>query len=143
VKIGRWILLALIIAGGGYYGWHRYSARQKSVPAPAATPSATATAPQGVRIKVEVLNATATKGLARKATTYLRDRGFDVVEMGTSRERRATTLVLDRSHHTDWAKLVASAFGAQVQEKPDSLRFLDVTVLVGADWRPPSLPFYP
>lgn len=105
--------------------------------------SPTAAAPPGVRIKVEVLNATSTKGLARRATTYLRDRGFDVVEVGTSRQQRATTLVLNRSHHADWARLVAAAFGAELQEKPDSLHFIDVTVLVGADWRPPPLPFYP
>ena len=101
------------------------------------------TAPPGVRIKVEVLNATSTKGLARRATTYLRDRGFDVVETGTYRLQLDKTVVLDRSHHPDWALLVAKAFAGTVQEKPDSLRFLDVTVLVGADWRPPALPFYP
>jgi hypothetical protein len=63
--------------------------------------------------------------------------------IGTSRDQRDKTLVLDRSSHPSWAGLVASAFGATVQEKPDSLRYLDVTVLVGADWRPPPLPFYP
>ena len=40
-------------------------------------------APDGVRIRVQVLNATKTRGLARRATMLLRDRGFDVVEMGT------------------------------------------------------------
>ena len=28
-------------------------------------------------------------------------------------------------------------------DRPDSVRYLDVTVLVGGDWRPPPLPFYP
>ena len=37
-------------------------------------------APEGVRIRVQVLNATKTRGLARRATMLLRDRGFDVVE---------------------------------------------------------------
>jgi hypothetical protein len=27
--------------------------------------------------------------------------------------------------------------------KPDSSRYLDVTVILGADWRPPVLPFHP
>lgn len=99
--------------------------------------------PPGVRIKVEVLNATKVRGLARRATFFLRDRGFDVVAMGTSREQRSTTLVLDRSGHPDWARLAAKAFDAKVESRPDTSRYLDVTVLVGNDWRPPALPFYP
>ena len=103
-----------------------------------------AEAPDGVRIRVEVLNATRVRGLARRATMHLRDRGFDVVYVGTSRDTRDTTLVLDRSGHPDWAALVARAFGgARVEHAPDSSRYLDVTVLVGASWTPPPEPFYP
>ena len=103
-----------------------------------------AEAPSGVRIRVEVLNATRVRGLARRATMHLRDRGFDVVYVGTSRDPRDSTLVLDRSGHLDWATLVASALGgARVESAPDSSRYLDVTVLVGATWRPPAEPFYP
>ena len=44
----------------------------------------------------------------------------------------------------DWAKLVARALGgARVESRPDTSRYLDVTVLLGADWRPPSKPFHP
>jgi hypothetical protein len=103
-----------------------------------------AEAPAGVRIRVEVLNATRVRGLARRATMHLRDRGFDVVYVGTSRERRDTTVVLDRSGHTDWAELVARALGGvRVESAPDSSRYLDVTVLLGTTWRPPAEPFYP
>jgi hypothetical protein len=103
-----------------------------------------AEAPAGVRIRVEVLNATRVRGLARRATMHLRDRGFDVVNVGTSREARDSTLVLDRSGHAEWAALVARALGgARVEPAPDSSRYLDVTVLVGATWRPPAEPFYP
>jgi hypothetical protein len=101
-------------------------------------------APPGVRIRVQVLNATATRGLGRRTTTYLRDRGFDVVDVGTAPGRRASTLVIDRSGHTEWAQLVARALGtAAVQSRLDSSRYLDVTVLVGRDWTPPAEPFYP
>ena len=143
MKIGRWILLAAVVAGGGYYAWHRFGSIKKVIAPISTSRTPQVIAPQGVRIKVEVLNATTTKGLARKATTYLRDRGFDVVEVGTSKQQVARTLILDRSNHAEWARLVAAVFGATVQEKPDSLKFLDVTVLVGADWRPPALPFHP
>jgi hypothetical protein len=102
-----------------------------------------ARAPEDTRIKVEVLNATQTKGLARRATLYLRERGFDVVGSGNVTEQRATTIVYDRSSHPEWARLVARAMNAPVAARPDSSRYLDVTVLIGADWRPPPLPFHP
>jgi LytR cell envelope-related transcriptional attenuator len=106
--------------------------------------SARVTAPAGVRIRVQVLNATPTRGLARRATGFLRDRGFDVVDVGTAGEPRDSTLVIDRSEVTGWAQLVARALGgAPVESHPDSSRYLDVTVLVGRNWTPPAEPFYP
>jgi hypothetical protein len=101
-------------------------------------------APAGVRIRVQVLNATATRGLAQRATDHLRDKGFDVVEIGTNREKMDSTLVLDRSNHPEWANRVAAAMGgAKVLSRPDSSRYLDITVLIGASWRPPPQPFDP
>lgn len=142
MKIGRWILLALVLAGAGVVAWKYYRGRTTTGGAAEAA-SIEPLAPPGVRVKVEVLNATKVRGLARKATFYLRDRGFDVVAMGTAREQRETTLVLDRSDHPSWAALVGRAFNAKVEARPDSSRYLDVTVLLGSDWRPPPLPFYP
>jgi hypothetical protein len=110
---------------------------------PAPSPSRVQ-APPGVRIRVQVLNATPTRGLARRATGFLRDRGFDVVEIATAPQARDSTLVLDRSGHPEWAKLIARALGGvAVEARLDSSRYLDVTVLVGRDWTPPSEPFYP
>ena len=116
--------------------------RSRNVPERAAAPDASA--PEGQRVRVQVLNATTTRGLARRAMLHLRDRGFDVVEMGTAPEQRDSTMVLDRSGHPDWAKRVADALGgARVEARPDTSRYLDVTVLVGRSWRPPTEPFYP
>ena len=101
-------------------------------------------APPDVRIRVQVLNATSTRGLARRATAFLRDRGFDVVDVGTAAEPRDSTLVLDRSGNAAWSRLVAQALGgARVEPRPDSSRYLDVAVLVGRNWTPPAEPFYP
>lgn len=106
--------------------------------------SAAVRAPAGVRIKVEVANATRTRGLARRATRVLRDLGYDVVDIGTAPEQRDSTLVLDRSGHPEWARLVAAALGgARVESRPDSSRYLDVTVLLGGAWVPPPDPFDP
>ncbi len=102
--------------------------------------------PESVRIKVEVINATDTRGLGRLATAWLRDQGFDVVATGTApeAERRDSTLVLIRSGHADWAALAATAMGgARVESRPDSLRYLDLTVLVGRSWRAPPQTLYP
>ena len=141
-----WVLVALLAAAGAAYGTRAALARGDAAPAGAPAPRAPndAVAPPGVRVRVQVLNATRTRGLARRATRYLRGRGFDVVEMGTVREQRDSTLVLDRSGHPDWAGRVAAALGgARVEPRPDSARYLDVTVLVGASWRPPPEPLDP
>ena len=45
-----------------------------------------ALAPPGVRVRVEVLNASRRRGLARRATMYLRDLGYDVVANGNAAE---------------------------------------------------------
>jgi hypothetical protein len=106
--------------------------------------SANDRAPDSVRIRVQVLNGTTTRGLARRATMLLRDRGFDVVETGTISASRDTTIVLDLSGHPDWAQRVARALGtARVESRTDSSRYLDVAVVLGSTWRPPAEPFYP
>lgn len=112
-------------------------------PAPVAIDSSVGRAPAGVRIKVEVLNATGNRGLARRATLYLRDRGFDVVSMGNSGRTQEFTAVLDRSGHPEWSRLIAAALRARVIERPDTSRYLDATVLIGSDWAPPAEAFYP
>jgi hypothetical protein len=98
----------------------------------------------GRRITVEVLNATKVRGLARRAALTLRDQGFDVVSTGTNRDPFDSTQVLDRTGHREWAVRAAKAMGgATVLVRPDSSRDVDLTVLIGATWRPPSQPFYP
>lgn len=139
-RYGRMIVAALVLGFLGWIAWREWAKR--AAEAERYGP-ADARAPKGTRIKVEVLNATRTRGLARRATRYLRDRGFDVVGSGTASEQRDSTLVLDRSSHPEWAYLVGRAMRARVAAQPDSSRYLDVTVILGSDWRPPSTPFYP
>src|SRR5689334_13104593 len=92
-------IVAVVIALGIVFFLQRR--RQHVVTRP--FPIAQVRAPEGVRIRVQVLHATKTRGLARRATMLLRDRGFDVVETGTLQQTRDTTLVLDLSGHPDWA----------------------------------------
>jgi hypothetical protein len=130
------IVLVLVVAGIAGRRWLHRAPRQSY--------GENVRAPEGTRIRVEVLNATRVRGLARRATMQLRDHGFDVVGMGTTQPQQDSTVVLDRSNHPEWARLVARALGAtRVESRPDSSRYLDVTVLLGGAWRPPPEPFYP
>ncbi len=110
--------------------------RRPAAPAPAA-PQATATAPAG-RVRVQVLNASGRPGLAREATGLLRDRGFDVVEFGNGKGFPPdSSVVLDRAGKVEAARQVADAVGIRrVSARPDSNLYLDVTVVLGRDWKP-------
>jgi hypothetical protein len=102
------------------------------------------TAPANTRVRVEIINATKIRGLARRATRLLRDRGFDVVTYTTSDRTQDSTVVLDRSNHPEWARLVGQALGGtRVEARPDTSRYVDVTVVLGVSWRPPAQSFSP
>jgi hypothetical protein len=142
------LVFVLAVAGGGAWYAVRRARPQVSQghPAAARADAPKPIVPAGVRIRVEVVNATTVRGLARRATFYLRDLGFDVVSIrnATARELRDSTLVIDRAGKAEWAKLLSGALGnARVDTQADTSRYVDATVLLGATWRPPAQPFYP
>jgi hypothetical protein len=129
------LLVGSFVRGGG-----------AAIPDSAPSVPAAERAPAGVRIRVKVENGTTERGLARRGTLFLRDRGYDVVESGNASpaDRRDSTLVIYRSNHPEWAERIAKAFGgARIEARPDTSRYLDITVILGASWRPPAKPFYP
>ena len=140
----RWIVagvaVLMAIGAGGVA-----LSRSNTSSSPPTTPTrAGVVAPESVRVRVQVLNGTRVRGLAHRATTLLRGRGFDVVETGTSSKQTDTTLVIDLSGHPEWAKRVAALFApARIQTRPDSSRYLDVAVVLGTAWRPPAEAFHP
>jgi hypothetical protein len=146
-RVAALTILVMLVAGAAGWWATRGTARSGAsggVRVPLV--GRTVRAPEGVRVRVEVINATTTRGLARRAMRQLRDAGFDVVDMGTApaSARRDTTLVLSRSGHDDWAELVAELLGeARVESRPDSSRYLDVTVFLGTTYRPPAETLYP
>jgi hypothetical protein len=137
------VLLTFVVLGGA--AWAVRARRVGQTPVLSATGTDVVRAPAGVRIRVEVVNTTGVRGLGMRATRLLRDRGFDVVELHSGLPRRDTTLVLDRSAHPEWANTVAKVVGpaARAEARPDTSRYLDVTVLLGTAWRPPSEPLDP
>ena len=150
-KASRWQTLGLFVTllavaalvGSLAWGvWEHFRAPSAAVPAPVpsvgARPAA-APAPAG-RVKVQVLNATPTHGLARVATTVLRDHGFDVVETGNApRGTAPVSVVIDRVGNREAARQAADALGiTRVETRRDAGLLLDVTVVLGNDWRAPA-----
>ena len=136
-------LLVVIVLGAAT--WVLHARQVVRTPLSSVLPGVDAPrAPAGARIRVQILNTTRTRGLARRATRVLRDRGFDVVELGTTSPALDTSLVLDRSGHPAWAATVAELLKpAHAVARPDSSRYLDITVLLGRTWRPPAHPLDP
>ena len=88
------------------------------------------------RVRVEVLNAGGTSGVARGATAVLRDLGLDVVYYGNAENfSDEPSVVLDRVGRVDAARTVADALGIrELRSEPDSNLFVDVTVRLGPEW---------
>lgn len=87
--------------------------------------------------RVEVLNAAGRAGLAREATRTLRDAGFDVVFFGNSGAAADSSVVIRRAGSVDIAHAAAAALGIrQVVVREDTTLFVDVTVILGPDWKP-------
>jgi len=97
-------------------------------------------------VRVRVLNSTDINGLAKRATAILRDQGFDVVEYEGEKRKtpRAFTLVQTHTGHADWGDRIVRVLGkGTIEMKPDTSRYVDVTVLLGLDWKGPTQPFRP
>lgn len=89
----------------------------------------------GDRIVVEVLNGTQVNGLARTGTRVLREAGIDVVYFGSASATDSTLVVLRRGDRSR-AEAVRKALGVgTVREVRDSTRHVDVSVLLGPDFR--------
>ncbi len=95
-------------------------------------------APTGEILQVGVRNATEVEGLAGQARAYLRDAGFDVVEVGNySRRDVERSFVIDRVGNLEQARRVARSMGideSQVEQDVRDDLLLDATVVIGADY---------
>ena len=89
------------------------------------------------RVMIEVLNATRRQGAARTATRMLRGRGLDVVFLGNADSAETWTRVIVRRGDPDRARYVAGVLGVgKVVIEPDTFRRVDVSVILGQDFRP-------
>lgn len=91
----------------------------------------------GERVVIEVLNGTSRQGYARLATRMLRRQGLDVVYFGNADARADSTQVLIRRGEPGRGEQVARVLGVGiVRVVPDTLRRVDVSVIIGRDFRP-------
>jgi len=94
------------------------------------------TTPKG-RVTVEVLNGTRRQGAARTATRMLRRSGLDVVFLGNADSLSPATRVVARRGDSLRARYVAAALGSgAVTVQIDTFRRVDVSVILGDDFRP-------
>ena len=85
---------------------------------------------------MEVLNGTRRAGVARAATRMLRRRGLDVVYFGNADEAVDSTRVIVRRGDPGRGRDVRLALGVgRIVAEPDTLRRVDVSVVLGADFR--------
>lgn len=88
---------------------------------------------------VEVLNGAGRAGLARTATRVLRRGGLDVMFYDNADTSLAATLLLVRRGDSTAARKAAGLLGTgTIRWAPDSTRRVDVTIILGADYQPPS-----
>lgn len=89
------------------------------------------------RIIVEVLNGSGRNGLGRLGARRLRRHGIDVVLFGTADSAVDSTRVILRRGDKVRAARVQDALGVgHVREAPDSELLVDVTVILGPDFKP-------
>jgi 2-keto-3-deoxy-L-rhamnonate aldolase RhmA len=88
-------------------------------------------------VQVEVLNGTRRQGAARTATRMLRSHGLDVVFLGNADSLADSTRIIVRRGDPEPARYVAAALGAgKVVVESDTFRRVDVSVILGEDFRP-------
>ena len=93
-------------------------------------------------IEVEVLNGCGVPFLAAKTTDFLRSKHFDVVFSGDAKNQLYQhTIILQRNEKIESLKKIADSFGLELDDSkhiiivPDESLCLDVTVILGSDYR--------
>lgn len=132
-RIGlAWALgTAIGVVGMAYFAIHTASrdpVESRTLPAPAE------------RVTVEILNGGGVPGAAQRATEIARTAGYDVVYFGNAASfDHETSEVVERVRRADFAEGVAAVLGIDiVRSDPDPDRYVDLSVILGRDWRPPA-----
>lgn len=87
-------------------------------------------------IQVDVVNASGRQGAGRHTLEFLRERGFDVVEISSIGDRPKHSQVIDRMGDKASARKIANALGIAdtlIVTEIDSMRFVRATIMLGSD----------
>ncbi len=134
---GALLCAALVVVGR--WAWGAWQEERTTPPRPAiALVGQVAGAHRGVI--VEVINATGREGLARQVTRLLREQGVDVVYFGsTDRRPDSTTVMVRRGDDPELGRGIARIVGTRrIAVETDSTRRVDLTIMLGADYRFPG-----
>ena len=88
-------------------------------------------------IQIDILNATGENRIAAKFRDYLKQKGFDVVDMGNYKSEQERTLVVDKCGDITKSKRIAEALGISqrnIIQQLERSNFIDATVLIGKDY---------
>ena len=135
-----WLLEGVILILIGLNAYLVYSVVSSSVFFSSAERSAAAVVdPSAFQVQVEVLNGCGERGIGQLAMRYLRDRGFDVVNIDNADHfGYRETIVLDRKGTdgpSEAARAVGNALGTQyVLLERNEDRLVDVSVVIGGDF---------
>ena len=88
-------------------------------------------------IRIQLWNGSGRSGVAAELASYLRDGGFDVLEVANAdRSDYRSTIVVSRTQNPEPARVVAEYLGTtHVIQQAGSQEMIDVTVIVGRDAR--------
>jgi regulatory protein YycI of two-component signal transduction system YycFG len=90
------------------------------------------------KIQVEVLNGCGVSGIADKLTDYLREKSFDVVNIGNYRSFEIdNSILIDRTGNLLNVKIIADSIGlnnSNIIQQINKDYLLDVTIILGKDY---------
>ncbi len=131
-------LLLVLGLGVLLLGWGLVTRFTASTTTPGQTDEASPQAVPSV-IQVEVRNGSGISGLAARTLTFLRNEGFDVVQVGDySRRDVEHSMVYDRVGNHEAAVSVARALGIPESRVVQEVRedfYLDASVIIGLDYQ--------
>lgn len=91
--------------------------------------------------RIVILNGTAKDGLAAMASRYLKQNGFNVVQIGNAERRDYDKTVLvdlaGKPSTLDWLAQRFAVDSTNIKRNPTAVRDSDIRIILGNDWTPP------
>jgi LCP family protein required for cell wall assembly len=91
--------------------------------------------------RIVILNGTTKDGLAAMASRYLKNNGFNVVQIGNAEKRDYARTVLvdlaDKPATLDWLAERFNIDPGNIRRNPTTERDSDIRIILGGDWTPP------